>query len=222
MLYHEKENLAYFTYPELPIFNLTTSQKDIATRGTLSLYTSHFDIPSPKHCNHLHLDRVVQVDSIYDPIKEGDALVTNKKGVPLMICHADCQAAIFYDPKTESLGLAHSGWRGSNLNIYGKVIKTMQDRFGTDPSDLIVVVSPSLGPDHSEFINYEKELNPDFIKYQFKPTYFDFWAIARDQLKEAGVQNINISGFCTFANPKRCFSYRRDKTRARDATIAML
>ena len=61
-----------------------------------------------------------------------DAMVTNQQGVGLLIRHADCQAATFYDPVSKAIGNVHSGWRGSKLNIYKKVTNTMGKLYGTN------------------------------------------------------------------------------------------
>lgn len=153
-----------------------------------------------------------------------DALMTDQKGVGLMIKHADCQASIFYDPIHHVLGMAHCGWRGSVLNIYAELIESMRARYGTNPSDLLVGISPSLGPNKAEFIHYKTELPPHFTDFQVAPTYFDFWAISNMQLIKAGVlpHHIEIAKMCTYELQDDFFSYRRDKITGRHATIAAL
>jgi YfiH family protein len=209
--------MKYITYP-LPLFAVTTQGHDFKESGSLEKAAQIFDIPQPIYCLNRHGDQVIRVESLSDPIQEGDALVTTKKNIPLMICHADCQVGIFFDQKKSVLGVAHSGWRGSNLNIYGKVVEVMRE---LGCQEIQVAISPSLGPDKSEFLHYEKELHPRLWKYQFKPYYFDFWQISLDQLKEAGVQDVYLARICTYSSPEY-FSYRRDKTPKRDATLAMI
>ncbi|MBI3508804.1 MAG: peptidoglycan editing factor PgeF [Chlamydiia bacterium] len=156
-----------------------------------------------------------------DKLPMADALFTTEKQMGLAITHADCQAAIFYDPVHEAIGVAHAGWKGSAANIYARLIETMQREVGTQPHQLLVCISPSLGPDHAEFKNYKQELPQDFWSFQPKPNYFDFWAISRKQLNGAGVldKNIEISGLCTFCNNDEYYSYRRDKETGRHATV---
>ena len=141
-----------------------------------------------------------------------------------MMKHADCQAAIFYDPVHHALANVHSGWRGNVKNIYQTTILKMASVFGTKPQDLLVGISPSLGPQHAEFKNYKVEFPEHFWSFQVCPEYFDLWAIARHQLEEAGVlpYHIEIAGICTYANKEDCYSYRRDKVTGRHATLAML
>ncbi len=153
-----------------------------------------------------------------------DVLMTNEPGIGLMIKHADCQAGILYDPKNHAIAAVHAGWRGSVHNIYKQTIEKMTARYGTKPQDLLVGISPSLGPLNAEFRNYRDELPPSFWAFQVKPLYFDFWQISRWQLEEAGVlpHHIEIAGICTYACEKDCFSHRRNPTTGRHATIVAL
>lgn len=169
-----------------------------------------------------HSDRVVEAKPSFK--EEGDSLITDLPDLGLLILHADCQAAIFYDPVHHTLANVHAGWRGSAANIYAKTIERMKIRYGTRPENLLVGISPSLGPSAAEFRNYRDELPQSFWPYQVKPTYFDFWEISRVQLREAGVlpHHIEIAGLCTHAHAQDFFSYRRVKASGRHGTIAAL
>lgn len=172
-------------------------------------------------CHQCHGKEVHAVDSSTQTLLKGDALSTNQPGFGLRIAHADCQAAIFYDPIKKAIANVHCGWRGSVQNIYLETVQHMKERYGSNPKDLLVGISPSLGPQHAEFIHYETELPPHFWKHK-KGNYFDFWAISKEQLEESGVHHIEIASLCTYKNEQDFFSYRRDKTSNRNYTFAML
>ena len=169
-----------------------------------------------------HTDTVCEADPTVKLV--GDALITDQADLALMILHADCQAAIFYDPVTHALANVHAGWRGSVQNIYRETIVAMGGRFGSRPENLLVGISPSLGPDAAEFRHYREELPESFWAYQVRPTYFDFWEISRQQLMAAGVlpHHIEVAGMCTYAHERDFFSYRREKRSGRHATLAYL
>jgi purine-nucleoside/S-methyl-5'-thioadenosine phosphorylase / adenosine deaminase len=156
------------------------------------------------------------------PVPDCDAMITKTPNLALLIKHADCQAAILYDPVHHALALVHAGWKGLVLNIYAQTIAKMHKKIGTQPKDLIVCISPSLGPDHAEFINYKKEFPANFHSFQVAPNYFNLWEIARKQLEECNVKQIDIAEICTYCNPKDFFSYRRDKRTGRNGTTAVL
>ncbi len=150
-----------------------------------------------------------------------DGLTTQKTAVGLAILHADCQAALFYDPINQAIAAVHAGWRGSKENIYQKMIDKMSLLFGTKAKDLMVGISPSLGPCCAEFVHYKSELPSSFHSFQPKPFHFDFWEISRSQLINANVlpSNIEISAICTQCSSYLFHSYRRNKSPQRQITI---
>ncbi|HSX04532.1 MAG TPA: peptidoglycan editing factor PgeF [Rhabdochlamydiaceae bacterium] len=171
-----------------------------------------------------HGAKVEVINSKYEPLEFRDGLITQERALGLLMTHADCQAAIFYDPCHHAVANVHSGWRGNVQNIYRETILAMKEKIGTRPEDLIVCISPSLGPEASEFKNYRDELPSSFWGYQVKPTYFNLWEIARDQLEDEGVlpHHIEIASICTFTHNEDFFSYRREKITGRNATVIAL
>ncbi len=155
----------------------------------------------------LDLDGSIHQDT---EIEGCDALITDREGVGLMIQQADCQAVLLYDPITQSIAAVHCGWRGSVVGIIGKTIATMERSLGVQPENLVVAVSPSLGPCCGEFVNYRQELPESFHAFEIGEKYFDFWQITRWQLEQAGVQKkaIFVAGVCTSCSTDY-FSYRR-------------
>lgn len=153
-----------------------------------------------------------------------DALITREPDVALMVRHADCQAAIFYDPYKRALGIAHAGWRGSVQNIYQKVIEALRTGYGCRAENILVGISPSLGPQAAEFVHYRQEFPEVFWDYQVAPNYFDFWAISQMQLVACGVQpeNIEMARMCTYTNTDDCFSARRNRQTGRHGTVASI
>lgn len=153
-----------------------------------------------------------------------DALFTVEQDIVLAITHADCQAALIFDPKSGAIAALHAGWRGLFGGIYQAVVAYFEKRVKSNPSDLLVSISPSLGPDHAEFKNYKKEIPEKFWDYQVKPFYFNLWDIAKFQLAEAGVKekNIELSEICTYCSEEDYYSHRRDKLTGRNATCIAL
>jgi YfiH family protein len=185
-----------------------------------ALEVEHLVIP---HLTHgIEVSRVT-LDNI-GQVHQADALFTTEKGVGIGVTHADCQAAFFYDPTHEAIAVAHAGWRGSVQNIYANVVETMKRELGTKAADLIVCISPSLGPDHAEFKDYKKELPEEFWAFQKTPHFFNFWEISKMQLTACGVsaQKIEIAGICSFCREKDYFSHRREKKTGRNASVIAL
>lgn len=180
------------------------------------------DLVWSKQC---HGNCILEVTKqLFDTASSCDALYTQVSGRGLMIKHADCQAAIIYDTVKHVVANVHSGWRGSVQNIYRDVVQSMERSFGSKPSDLLVCISPSLGPNSAEFIHYKQELPSEFLAFQVKESYFDFWEISRAQLEACGVlsHHIEIAQIDTYLNPHDYFSFRRDRATGRHGTIASL
>lgn len=178
-------------------------------------------LPRVQSAKQVHGARVVLATDVQE---ECDGLATSDGDFGLLIKHADCQAAIFYDPAKRAIANIHCGWRGNVQNIYQKTVDFFVQQFGSHVDDLRVCISPSLGPDHAEFVNHRVELPEQFLQFQIRDNYFDLWEIARTQLMQAGVQNahIEIAKICTFSQQMDFFSYRRDKKTGRHGTIVAL
>ena len=161
----------------------------------------------------VHGEQIHRIEEVpeQDEEREGfDALLTDRRGVGLMIQHADCQAILLHDPVQSVIAAVHCGWRGSVINIIDKTVRAMSSSYGSRPADMTAAISPSLGPCCAEFINYRQELPASFLPFQERDTYFDFWRISSWQLIEAGLQphKIRTAEICTCCSPDY-FSYRR-------------
>jgi hypothetical protein len=211
-----------------PFFSLnvgeTTGDTPENIEKNLSIIKKHLHLPRLIVAEQIHGNDVVWVsaDSPHQ-ILNCDGLITKEKGLGLLIKHADCQAALFYDPTKEVIAAVHAGWKGNVKKIYTKTIASMV-LSGCSPSEIIVCISPSLGPDHAEFKNYEKEFPPNFWPFQVRQNYFDLWAIARRELLDCGILETHIqqAPFCSYCNKKDYFSYRREQTTGRNGTVIAL
>ena len=119
-----------------------------------------------------------------------DGIITNRRGVALGVYVADCCAVYIIDPKTPAIGLAHSGRKGTALGVVTNAIKQMIDRFGSDPANMVVQLSPCIRPPHYEI---------------------DFAAEIVDQCRTLDVKEINDSGVCTACHLDLYYSYRVEK-----------
>ncbi len=121
-----------------------------------------------------------------------DGLITNEPDVLLGILVADCCAVYLIDPVQRAVGLMHSGKKGTELGITSAAITLMHKRYGSDPSNLIVQLSPCIRPPQ-----YEVDIASQIVKQ----------AIA------AGVPSSQVHdcGICTATNVDRYYSYRLEK-----------
>ncbi|NCC26153.1 MAG: laccase domain-containing protein [Deltaproteobacteria bacterium] len=161
-------------------------------------------------------------EGFFGPEQDGDGLATRQRGLPLVVKTADCQALLMTDGSGSHVGALHCGWRGNRANFPGRGVAEFCGRYGLEPENVHVIRGPSLGPDHSEFVGFEKEWGPGFAAYYREADKtMDLWRLTRDQLLGAGVPEYQIYGLdiCTFESMDLFFSYRREKQCGRQTAL---
>jgi len=147
----------------------------------------------------IHGNKIAVVDRAVSAVLSGvdgrefpgcDGIITNQRGIALGIYVADCCAIYIVDPKTPAIGLVHSGRKGTEGGVVTNAIRQMIDRFSSDPTNMVVLLSPCIRPPHYEV---------------------DFAAEISRECRALGVQQINDSGVCTACNLDRYYSYRAEK-----------
>lgn len=147
-----------------------------------------------------------------------DALITKEPNVCIGVTTADCVPLIFYDPQLEVIAVAHAGWRGTCGRIAEKVVKRMQEEFGSHPQHINVVIGPSIS---GTVYNVGNELIDNFSSAGFPVAeifntnneliYLDLWKANQWLLESMGVpaDHIQISEICTYTQHEKFFSARR-------------
>lgn len=209
-----------FPYESLNV-SLHVKDQEAHVHANRKIIADTLKIPYLLSTQQVHGDYIHIIKDIQDPIPPCDAFITKLNDVGLMIQHADCQAALFYDPIQKVIGAAHAGWRGSVQEIFTKTIGTLRKEFHSKPENILVCISPSLGPSNAEFIHYQEELPMSFWPFQTTPFHFDFWEISRNELLKAGCldHHIEIAKKCTKESPKDYFSYRHEKPTGRMGSV---
>lgn len=167
--------------------------------------------------------------TIESRISDTDALITNQQGVCLMVLTADCQSVLLYDAEKQAIAAIHAGWRGTANQIVAKTIAKMQQSFGTQPSNIVAAIGPSIGSccfevDEDVAIQFRHWPQAILRKPDWTKPHIDLTEANYQQLVEAGVNYINIekSDVCTMCNPHEFFSHRYNKTLGRIGTGIVL
>ena len=158
---------------------------------------------------------------IYKPrdIKSVDALVTNEKGVTLVTYYADCTPLFFVDTNKKAIGLAHGGWRGTVGRIGEKVLKTMNENYGTNPQDVTVCIGPAISkccyevdaPVAEKCLALEGVDSSKFVFDKGDGKYMlDLLECNRQIVINAGVkaENVVLSDLCTRCSSELLWSHR--------------
>ena len=141
----------------------------------------------------IHGNKIAVIDTPVESDKHFagcDGFITNQRRIALGVYVADCCAVYIVDPRAPAIGLVHSGRKGTELGVVTNAITQMIERFGSDPANMIVQLSPCIRPPHYEI---------------------DFAAEIIQQCRAQGVVEIHDSGVCTACDLDRYYSYRAEK-----------
>jgi YfiH family protein len=167
----------------------------------------------------VHGAHVVDLDGA--SVLEGDAAITASRNRVCAIRVADCMPVLFVDEDATVIGAAHAGWRG----LSGGVLEATIAALRVPGARLLAWLGPAIGP---RVYEVGEEVRAAFKeKEAFSATrpghwLLDLYAVARRRLQEKGVERIFGGGFCTYSDPARFYSYRRDGTGGRMAAFIWL
>lgn len=147
-----------------------------------------------------------------------DGLLTDRPEVTLVQRFGDCVPVILYDPVRKVVGAYHAGWHGTVDDMCSYTIRTMQERYGTDPADLFAGIGPSIGPDHfvvqedvaSQFRAAFGDRYAEISDPREDGIYIDLWKSNRMRLEDMGVKQIETAEICTVCYKDEWFSHRGD------------
>ncbi len=189
----------------------------------------NYDYSKLVHMKQIHSDivHVVEETDSFETPPTCDALITDKKNIPLMVMVADCSPIIFYDQKQHIIAVAHSGRAGTFQNISKNVIEKFRTFYNSDITDIEITVGPAIGvccyEVGLEIVNEVKELGLEYaIQEKNKRYYLDIPAILKTQFIELGIENYTISDECTCCNTQKYYSYRGEGKTGRFSAIVEL
>lgn len=170
----------------------------------------------------VHGTEVVHADAPRDlTLKppQADIIMTDNAKVTLFMRYADCVPLLFHDLKKGVVALAHAGWLGTLRGVGKTVIKTMQDRYRTDPRDVRAAIGPAIGPDHYEIgAEVARQVRATYgqraeslLEPRGERFHLNLWQANRLQLEDAGVLQVETANICTACHLEDWFSHRAEK-----------
>ena len=215
MINSEKAKIVFTNGEQGRSFNRNTYE-GISELNSLK---KEFNVNDVIYLKQVHSDKIFIYRKNEGSIKdnEGDAIITNEKGVIIGVFTADCVPIILVD-ETKGVGAAiHSGWRGTFDSITFKTIKRMEEEYNIDVKNTKAYIGP-----HIRKCCYEvsEELKLKFIDKKnnidvetlFNGNNLNLEACILDDLKRAGIceNNINTLDLCTYCNEDvKLHSYRK-------------
>ncbi len=179
-------------------------------------------LPSePVWLDQIHGTRVVEATPLSKlETQTADGVWTNSSGVVCAILTADCLPLLLTNRKGNRVAAVHAGWR----SLAAGIIEHGVNVFNEDPKDIFAWAGPCIGPATFEVgIDVMAELGGP--KRAYLPSQSpgkvlaNLALLAQTRLADIGVTEFYSSEQCTFSNPERYFSYRRDGQCGRMASL---
>lgn len=155
-----------------------------------------------------------------------DAAVTRTSDLVLTVRTADCLPVLLADRAGSVVAVAHAGWRGLAAGVLQAALSAM----AVPPRDVVAWIGPAIGPHAFEVGRdvYDAYCASDsgaascFVPLREGKWHADLAGLARRRLTAVGVHDVAVHGGCTYSEPARYFSYRRDPAAGRMALVAWL
>lgn len=180
---------------------------------------------------------------------EADAQITTRPGIALAVQVADCLPVLLADRQGRVIGAAHAGWRSLAGGILQATVQKMRQK--VPDADIVAWLGPSIGPAVFEvgdevraaFIAAAQDMAANLQGSQSNQEDAQYTAraesafqhsrkpgkwlanlpeLARQHLHALGITDIHTAGACTFSDPARFWSYRRDQTCGRMAGLVWI
>lgn len=155
-----------------------------------------------------------------------DASVARQPGQVCVVMTADCLPVLFCDRAGTVVAAAHAGWRG----LAAGVLEATMAAMAVNPGQVLAWLGPAIG---AQAFEVGDEVRAVFTQahghaadaFAARPNgrwLADIHALARMRLQAAGVGAVYGGGWCTFSEPQRFYSFRREPVTGRMASLVWL
>ena len=214
--------------PPFDSFNIGAHVGDVpgAVVENRRLLREHLELSAePAWLEQVHGWRVADLDAEESggDLAPADGAVTRTAGRVCAIQVADCMPVLFAAADGTAIGAAHAGWRG----LAGGVLEAVVGAMRTPPEGLLAWLGPAIGQLHFEvgdevraaFLAADRGADAAFTANPRGRWQCDLYGLARRRLAALGLTQIHGAGWCTYADARGFFSYRRDGRCGRMAAL---
>ena len=168
--------------------------------------------------SQVHGARVLAVDGAssvrVSRKEEADGLLALSPGLAVGVRTADCVPVLLADPESGAVAAVHAGWRGVEARVVGVAVERL---LGSDGAGGLLA---AIGP-HIRVASFEvsepiaRRISSvahgvEVVQAHDPRPHVDLARAVSAQLRALGVSRIDDVGGCTYAEPERFFSHRRD------------
>ena len=168
----------------------------------------------PLWLNQVHGNNVVDAARVEQNAR-ADGSFAYRAGVVCAVMTADCLPVLLCDRSGRQVAALHAGWRG----LAGGILEAGVASFQAEAGDILAWLGPCIGPKAFEvgeevrqaFVQKSAAMGEAFRASENSGRWLaDLHCLARLTLEQAGVGSVYGRNDCTFSDPERFFSYRRD------------
>ncbi|UAA39959.1 peptidoglycan editing factor PgeF [Paraneptunicella aestuarii] len=177
-------------------------------------------MPDIQWLEQVHSTRALQLPYTGDDLK-ADACFTFQPEIACAVMTADCLPILLCGGDSQGqakwIAAIHAGWRGLANGIIEQTISDIRSA-SAEPIQLTNVqawLGPAISVNAFEVGEDVKaaflEFDDDFYWASSTGKFFaDLYSIARKKLNALGIVSVSGGDLCTYSDPERFYSYRRD------------
>ncbi|MCH9770749.1 MAG: peptidoglycan editing factor PgeF [Gammaproteobacteria bacterium] len=219
-----------FSQAPFDSFNLGPHVNDnpaMVAKNVAKLVTDLMLPATPVWLNQVHGTKAVAIDNCIEGERPAaDACYTKQSHTVCAVLTADCLPILLCDQAGTQIAAIHAGWRGLLAGVIDNTIAAMD----VSGKDFMAWLGPAIGP---RVFDLNAAIRLDFIQRNpdnsscFKHKRGNVWTaniyeLARINLRRLGIRQVYGGEHCTFSDSQRFFSYRRDQTTGRIASLIWL
>ncbi len=174
----------------------------------------------PRRAKQVHGNAIVAAESLSEELPEADGVFAASGQQSVWVCTADCTPALIGDQRRGSCAAIHAGWRGTAAKILPEAVRRFLST-GSRLEDLRVALGPSIsGPVYQVSQAVATQVTATVpqadaaLREDSEPgkVRLDIRTVHVLQLVQMGlkVDQIATAPHCTYSEPERFFSYRRE------------
>jgi YfiH family protein len=136
-----------------------------------------------------------------------DGHATATPGLLLTVTVADCIPVYLVDPKRRTIGLLHSGWRGTAGGILRQGVETLAGATKSSPGDIVMHCGVGICGRCYE-VGSEVMAGCGLLAAGPGPWHADLRAVLTEQARALGLREISTSQFCSAHDRRLFYSHR--------------
>ena len=215
--------------------SFNTKDKHLSIEKNWQLLSKELNLPSlPQVLDQVHGIDIVRAHSGGSNVI-GDGSFSDLPKTVCAVTTADCLPMLVCNIQGTLVCAVHAGWRGLSTGIVKNIIRQL----AVLPSDLMVYLGPAISQKNFEvgfevknmFISstskpcLKEKFNSCFLRIEKKEEnevekwQADLYGLAKMALNEVGIAKVYGGDFCTYGDPVRFYSHRRDGETGRRASL---